>query len=250
MTELRTEVELARHVKAYLTGLGFERLYQEIQLPGYGMIADLVAVGRETIIVETKLHLGLDVIAQADQWVGHAHRVFVAVPRPLKPTEYGQSDRMHSPAWKFAEAVLRWRRIGCLVVSPEKAGFAVGVGWEYEYQVSQFVEAPLCSSPTSLGLFDALTPEHETYAEAGNAHGRRLTPFVQTCAALLAAVTEEPGLPVKEYVKRIKHHYPSDRHAEQSLKQWARAGKIRGVKARFDKRRYRLELADRAEDAA
>ena len=80
-----SEADLAAHVIAYLSTLG-ATVYQDVQLPGWSAYPDIVAIWRtgpsctpggtpiaagELWIVETKRHLGLDVMAQAFEAVIH-----------------------------------------------------------------------------------------------------------------------------------------------------------------------------------
>ncbi|MCI0489371.1 MAG: hypothetical protein L0229_22490 [Blastocatellia bacterium] len=86
----------------------------------------------------------------------------------------------------------------------------------------------------------ALVPERKIFAEAGNAEGKRWTPFQQTCMNVRDAVTGNPGLTIKELVDGISTHYHAPSTARSCLKKWIEAGKVKGVRIEKDGRVLRL----------
>lgn len=216
-----TETELGAVVRQYLLDRGF-LVFEEVPVKDVNASADIVGVSKDEVwVVECKLHLGLDVMAQGDRWVGHCHRTWVAVPAKYTPT------------LTFAKVLLEHRGIGLLFGHDHGRSGRV---------VSQELAAKVYTEPVDIGLVGALHQEHASgnWAPAGAQKGSRFTPYVNTCRQLLVLVTEEPGLTIKEAVGKIHHHYHTDQNAISSLLMWAKKGTILGVKAEFDGRRYRL----------
>jgi hypothetical protein len=95
--------------------------------------------------------------------------------------------------------------------------------------------APAGSKPQSSSF------EQQTWAPAGNSDGARFTPFKGTCADLLRAVHEKPGLTLKELIDGgLKHHYYRDSTARSCIAHWVQQGAIPGVRAERDGRLLRL----------
>lgn len=208
MRDRHTEKDLAAQIIRYLQDMGWE-IYQEVQMYGFGSRADIVALkGNITWVIETKMNAGLEVIYQAFQWQTHAHYVSIAVPRGLR-----------SRTANFAGVVCKRFGIGLLECDL----------YNESYNVRQHVAPKLDRSPWNK-LRDALNENHKTYAEAGNADGKFWSPFKQTCNEVVRAVNESPGMTVKGLIDSISHHYSSDATAKGSIVQWARAGKIKGIK--------------------
>jgi hypothetical protein len=202
-----TEVELARPIVAWLADLGWE-VFQEVAIPG-GARADIVARrGRVLWAIEVKRTLGLTLLGQALAWTRRAHRVSVAVPRGRDTT-----------ARRFALRAAAAEGIG-VIVARQVYGGGVKVVERARPQLRRRV----------LGL--ELHEAQKTWAEAGNASGKRWSPFAQTCKLVREVVDEHPGLTVREVVERVDHHYASVASARGALLEWARAGLLEGVEAR------------------
>jgi hypothetical protein len=75
-----------------------------------------------------------------------------------------------------------------------------------------------------------LCAQHKVSAKAGTAGGGRWTPFRNTCDQLVRVVHESPGIPMKDAIDRIKHHYASSSSARGALATWVDRGKLPGVK--------------------
>ena len=218
-----TEQDLAGRVVAYLQDLQWE-VYQEVQIITQSTIADIVAVqGPQVWVVECKTTFGFKVCGQAFDWKGAANRVSVAVP-------YRRWSR-------FEEKVLRFAGIGALTV-PE-----LGMGEVREALAPELVRKP----PLRDRLIGRLTEAQKTFAPAGNAEGRRWTPFQQTCLDLARHVAHNPGCLLKDAVDSIQTHYASVSTARSCLRIWIDEGKVRGVRMEKDGRKLRLFTTDTME---
>jgi len=136
----------------------------------------------------------------------------------------------------FAESILRWRGIGWIEVS--------GPGrYTIRTQPKYRTDVP------DIGLRGALT-EEQKHIVPGNAESSFDSAFQRTSRRLRDAVNEEPGLTLKDVLGRVEHHYRSERHAQSALLGWLKAGRVRGVQAKYDGRRYRLyPVIEGGEDA-
>lgn len=236
MRHFRFERELAACMTTYLEGCR-ATVYPEVAVPGYEEFPDLVAIWRqgagrmpsglaihenEVWVVETKLHLGLDILAQAMAWTGRVHRTWIAVPAVEHETA----------AWQLGVRMAEHGGIGLFVVLPSR--------------VRVDVQARVTAAPSGAGLFDGLGPAHQTYAVAGTCGARRLTPWTQTTDALAALVAQDPGRRVKDYTASLRHHYRSTDIATYVLRRQASDGAIAGVEARRIGGVWRLYPAERA----
>ena len=218
-----TEQDLAGRVVAYLQGLQWE-VYQEVQVITQSTIADVVAVqGPQVWVIECKTTFGFRVCGQAFDWKGAANRVSVAVP-----------FRRWS---RFEEAVLRHSGIGALAV-PE-----LGMGEVREVVAPELVRRP----PMRGRLMGRLTEAQKTFARAGNAEGRRWTPFQQTCHDLARYVAHNPGCLLKDAIDNVPTHYVSVSTARSCLRIWIGEGKVRGVRMERYGRKLRLFTTDTME---
>lgn len=211
------EVEVAKPVVDWLTAQGWD-VYQEVDPKTASGIADIVAVsGGLTWIIECKTSMSLALLEQAMRWKPYGNYVSVATPWPKR----GGGGR------RAAESFLRHHGIGKLSV---KRGDA-------HSQIPPHLNRRII--PT---VRDSLNDHQKTYAMAGNADGRRWTPFQQTCVELLRVVKAEPGLSMKEVMGRVKHHYCSDSTARSTIARYLTTGHgiIKGVEARKEGRFLRL----------
>lgn len=213
---IKSEAQLGRLVVAWFQGQHWE-VYQEVQTRDGGPVADIVAThGPRLAVVECKVTLGLRVINQARRWAGSAHLVYVAVPWLRAGRDF-----------TFACEVAARYGVGVLGVVP-------GMGDE---SVREIARPTLNRRAWAPELRRKLTDGHKTYAEAGNAEGRRWSPFRQTCAAVAAYAAQNPGVKLNELIKNIKTHYSSPATARVCIAKWAKLGKVPGI---------RLERAGRA----
>jgi hypothetical protein len=206
-----SEVELGRVVVAWLRAQGYT-VYQEAG-------PDVVAVrDGASWAVELKLGFGFEVLAQADQWRGQAARVSIATP-PVRLAEVRV----------LAEEVLRWRGLGWLMVYG-------AAGAEFARPRPPVVEhvAAAAGPVRRSRVIDQLRPEMQTYSEAGNPGARRFTAFKGTVAAVQAAVVAAPGVPLKDLVRSIGHHYPGPAAARSGIRSALDRGLIPGVVGRVE----------------
>lgn len=230
-----TEIDLAKKVVAWLTDLGWD-VYQEIQIRESGSIADIVAVlDRRVWVVECKTTMSLQLLGQAEEWKRFAHMVSVAVP--LVKRRYGKRKYNNTKARFMAGLILRRFGIGELRITE-------GPPDEYSPMVDEVLAPILSRKAWANDILDCLTEKHKTYAEAGNAKGRRYTPFVATCDSLVRHVKRHPGCSMKEAVEGIPHHYASPQSARISLAKWIDAGVISGIEVRFEGRKKFLFPAE------
>jgi hypothetical protein len=205
LRRLTSEVDLARIVVSWLAEAGWD-VYQEVEVGG--CIADIVAVdGPRLWVVETKTSLGLRVIGQADRWRIWANMVSVAVPP--------------SCSMEIASRVLGLLGIGHIVVGC------------HAYENLR----PELRRRVGSRLRDSLRPEQRKWAEAGNAAGKRFTPFQATSKNLKELVERMPGRSIGELLPHLKTHYGSAPTARNCLVKWAEKGVIPGVKIRREGRR-------------
>ena len=204
-----SEVELARPVVAWLDDLGWE-VFQEVSVGG--SIADIVARrGPVLWVVEVKRTLGLSLLGQAHAWKRRAHRVSVAVPVGRNTT-----------ARRFALHAAESEGIGII-----EAALAWSHDGDWLPKVEERTRPQLRRRVLGFKLIEA----QKTWAEAGNASGKRWSPFQETCRLVRELVDESPGLTIREVVESVDHHYTSTASARGSLLQWAREGALEGVVA-------------------
>jgi len=67
------------------------------------------------------------------------------------------------------------------------------------------------------------------FAEAGNAEGKKWTPFAQTIRELEQYVSKNPGCKMRDALNHISHHYASLSSAQNSIRQWIKAGVIDSI---------------------
>jgi hypothetical protein len=202
----RSEVELAKPVKAWLESLGYE-VFQEVEVPAVGR-ADIIAVqGPKVFVVECKQQLSWELLCQAQRWQKFAHLVAAAAPRTW-------SDERN-----LAKRVFEFLGIGMLSVTYSGVSMADGVEPLPNHN-------PLCEEITS-----RLRPEHKTYAEAGTSRGGHFTEFKGTVAALESFVREHPGVALKDAATHVPNHYASRASFMAAVRHWS--GKvIKGIEIR------------------
>ena len=206
-----SEVELAAHVVAWLSGRGWS-VHQEVEMGRGGPRCDLVAVrGKLLWAIECKTGVGLAVLEQAHQWLPHAHRVSVATRRTRSP---------------FAARVLRDYGVGWLSVAP--AGRV------------RPVVAPSERRRISERLVRSLVDEQRTFAPAGNARARFWSPWKATVAEVQAFVAAHPAAPFADLVRGIHHHYRTAATARSCLRRHIEDGLVPGVRLERDGGRLRI----------
>lgn len=229
----KTEEELASAASGWLEADGWECFY-EVCGGGGEPRADIVAtLCRLVWVVECKLRLGLEVLAQADRWRrrGLAHFVSVAVPQ----------GKQTDGSW-FAERIARDRGIGVIrvpdpscveegdVLYRDSSG-PVAMTWS-RWKVSE--PAFLRRADVSR-LRSQLTPERK--ASRPGSRGPYHTPFRETCNRVAEHVRKAGGRAlVRDVLKGIDHHYTSDKSAVGALVPLVRKGIVPGLRIEQDGR--------------
>lgn len=220
MKHAQTEAGLGAHVVAWLSSMELE-VFQEVT--ARGARADIVVlVGPRIWTIELKASFGLDVLAQANDWLrrGLAHTSSIAVP----------SARMTGG-----------RALGLRIADDLGLG-VIEVGGRDS--VRELVRPRARRAPQAPTLRSTLRPEHKTALPAGSAGGGYWTPFRTTCADLRRVVESRPGVSMADAIKGMSHHYGSARSARSCLLRWAEEGKVEGVELRRDGRKVTLWPTD------
>lgn len=210
-----TEQSLATRLQGWLTAQGWD-CYPEVELRS-GARVDLVATrGPIVHAIEVKTTASLAVLEQAIAHRGQFHLVSVATP--------------HTKSQGFGAVCLAfgigWYRINDEGwISDEPSNWRGG-------QPARIEIAPRLdrsAHDAAKRLRARLSPSHKRFAP-GNASCAYWTPYRATCEQILREVQREPrGVPLRELVRRIQHHYGSDATAVSCLRKWIQAGKVPGV---------------------
>jgi hypothetical protein len=219
-----TEIDIAALVVQWLYDLRWD-VYQEVQLRYGGPIADIVATQGSLVWgIEVKRHLGTVVIEQARYWLGYCNYVSVATPT-------GRNAHHSGILYDY----LKWKGIGHLaIVYP-------GTGVENIHERL----APRLHRRRSHLMRKSLRDEHKTFAPAGNAAGKRWTPFQGTCTDILKYVMAHPGTDLKTMLASIRTHYHSTDTAKACIAKWAEKGIIDGVRSVKDGGSWKLYPNDK-----
>lgn len=230
-----SEVEVAAPVVAWLRAGGWD-VYQEVRL---GASCDIVATrGRLIWAVEVKTAFGIAVVEQAKGWVEHAHYVSVAVPH--------RNARLSAHPQSVLGLALHTWGIGVLGVRPVSYLYAEDAD-PASPQLVQHVLAPPLHRKVDNRLRAVLCEEQKTYLAAGSPFGSGWSPYKATIQNLRSLVKKHPGLNLREAIKGraptlddpvgivgIAHHYGTDATAISSLRHWIDAGKVPGVRIKYE----------------
>lgn len=204
-----TEMELAEVVITWLEQFQWD-VYQEIQISYGGEIADIVAVQYGIVwVIETKKTFGINLIEQCYKWSEYAHYVSAAIPVRKHDTGFGRM-------------ICRKFGIGILEV-PEPDG------WHF---INELQKPKLHRTALAKKIRECLTPEHKTFAKAGNPDGKRLTPFQATCLNVVDEVRKNPGIKLKDLIDNVSHHYSSPATARSCISSWTQEGIIKGIECK------------------
>lgn len=205
-----SEIDLGRAVRAWLLEGGWE-VYQEVQIHRLGQVIDIVATRGESIVwaIECKKAANLDVLAQAEAWLGYANLVSVAVPRARATRGRVLFDRC-----------ARFLGMGALEVGGEgSVSMTTGRLWR---------------TRGSNALKAALRPEHRFYAQAGSNRGGRWSPWKARADAISELVKRSPGMTVPELMDKLTAQgIAIDGGARAAVYSDLRRGWIRGVETRL-----------------
>jgi len=218
------ETDITKPLIRWLNAHQWE-VYQEVQLYRGGGIADIVATqGKLVWVVEVKTGLTTSVVAQAMWWIDEAHYVSVATP-----------ERRHTKGRIVLEQYMRWKGIGWINADCHSYG-----GKKYFDEVTEQIRARLHRGALVRSLRDALCDAHKTFAEAGNANGKRWTPFQETARKVVESVKANPGCNLKFLVEAVDHHYASTQAFKTHIAGYIRSGVIKGIEIREDGRKLRF----------
>lgn len=216
-----TEADLAARLVAWLEAAGWD-VYQEVEC--WGGLADIVAVrDRRAWLIECKLVMGFDVVAQADRHIGTAHYVSVAVPR--RRSYSGARGR------RLARDLLRWRGIGLLELPARDYG-----------EPGQVVEkvAPRLQRRLAHDVRLKLRPEQKTHARAGTNRGGQWTPWQANLREIRSYVAAHPGTTLKELATELRTDYVTGPGKASNVGRWVERQDVPGVTLRRDGRRLTL----------
>jgi hypothetical protein len=214
------EVDLGKALIAYLESSGWD-VYQEVTFKNY--IADIVVVNGPVVgVIEMKTSLSMTLLGQARRWLPYANLVWVAVP---KTADY---------AYDGANWVCKSTGLGLFGVRRPSARNG------YEAGVKEDVMPNFHRKVFTKELRAVLRPEHKTYAAAGSASGKVWTPFRATSQDLRNLVQAEPGIALKDALKRVRHHYSKDSTARACMTKNIEKGFVEGVELRREGRAIKL----------
>jgi len=207
------ETEIARAVVTELQRLGFDT-YEEVSTGYASKRGDVVGLrGPVVIVVECKASMSLKLLEQVLLWKGGATMIVAA----------SGFSRTSMPA----ERLLRAEGIGFWTVSPNG-------GTDGRDDIRELVGPKFFRTASTQRLRTLCTPETKTgsmYAAAGSTGGGYYTPFRATVRALEQIVKKEPGITLREAVKRIEcGHYASAASARNSLSGLIHRGVIAGIR--------------------
>lgn len=213
-----TEQELAEPIVAWLMAEGWD-VYQEVTMYAGGPIVDIVArnEAQNTLwAIECKLSMTAAVCGQAYrlQGLSRFHKVSVAVPL--------DSNGPTNVTRQFLRQGLKAAGIGIVYLRHD---LTTGKPKVFEHTRGKRV---LDSDLVPLTLKE----EQRTWAQAGNAEGKRWTPFQQTVENVKAFLYQRRGdtFMMKDIVADIEHHYSSDTSASNALRIWITTGKVPGIR--------------------
>lgn len=212
-----TENELAEAIGAWLQIHGWE-VYNEVQPSRYGRVADMVATRGEKIwIIEAKGNLTLQLIEQAEKWLGFAERSIIAYPRVAK----GAGGTMR--ARYLAKRLCDWLGISMLEVSQDTWEEEPRIRFELEIEKHEPIGRMKEAMRACLHPAQKLT-------RPGTANHDHVTPFSITKEKATAFIEEHPGCTLKELTEGIDHHYSSNISARKNLCKWIGAGMLGNIR--------------------
>ena len=204
MVTFKSETELARVVVRYMRDHGWE-VWQEVD----GFYDLLGTKNGQLWGIETKLHFGTAVLAQAWRRGASLHWVSVAVPA-------GPKDKLQR---SFLLKVARDNGIGVLRVQDPYA-------YGSKASVTERVPPKLKRARGADRLLARLGAIPQDYAEAGTNRGGYWTSFKGTCERVVAFVGSHPGCTVKEVVETVPTHYASKASARARLTLMCESGVV------------------------
>ena len=223
------ETRLAAAVIAWLRADGWQ-VWQEVS--SGNSAADIVAMMDGRIwIIECKASFGLDVIAQANDWRGHAHWISVAVPLARQ-----------TRASILGRRVCRDLGVGVLtVVGLTFTSNQVRIVEDVAPRIMRWKRRWLMETSPLTQMRAKLATYPQDYHEAGSACGGAWTPYKSSCATVAEYVRTHPGCTCPEMIREVGSlHYSTPSTARGSIVHWALHRKVPGVRAERDGRVVRL----------
>jgi hypothetical protein len=203
------ETNLTREVVAWLGAQGWET-YREVAAGPSSKRADICAVSGPWLwVVECKMRLGFDVIAQALDWSRYANMISVAVPDSVNRRGRGR---------RLAEEICREKGLGLILATPSCDHWPVRWGHI----------PPRLRRTKQSTLARALHEDMRNF-DGEATGGGYYTPFRGTCERLKDLVNARPGIALKDAIEALDHHYANDTSARCHLVQYIRRGIIEGI---------------------
>lgn len=224
-----TEPQLAALVVSWLEEDGWA-VWQEIAdvLPVPGRLDIAATKERMLCVVECKLRLSFDLLAQAKRWLPYANEVYIAVPSlPAVTGKVGKRRFQPREGRALAFSMAASMGIGVLEV---RSLWPVEEGRQQAVSVQVAAQSSPCREHET--LWRALRPEYATHAVAGQSGGGGSTRFTRTCAELVAFAAKKPGEPLRAILSVIPHHYRTLKSGVQAMAEWIERGKVPGVELR------------------
>lgn len=188
------ESNLFEPIKEWLEERGWE-VFAEVS--GYEGIADIVGRQRKMYcIVEMKTSLSHEVVDQAIRWVGHAHYIYIAIPK------------RKSAIPRYLEQLFREKGIGVLEVG--KIDYS-GLYNSEKYYINIKIPSKFKRAYNLTSRTWRLHEEQKYFVPAGSPGGAHWTPYKQTMKE------------VKEYLE--SRHYFS-RRSKNKDKAWVSIDEI------------------------
>jgi hypothetical protein len=237
------ETDLAERVVAWLKHEGWD-VYQEVEGPNGR--CDIYAVREPlTWAIEVKATFGLKVIEQAHGWLGHANLVSIATPKP--PNGFGLELCRHFGIGTI-EIVPRENWDNRMIDSGEKWPNGSPLMRRERVDLPPDLHVHQYSKPRFLrrSARPRLYESQKDYAPAGNNYGKYVTGASEVKRQLVDIVRAEPGIALSEAIKRIPHHYASDRSAKSTLVKYIEWKQVPELRIERDGRLVRLYLAEAA----
>lgn len=235
-----SEVELAKKMIEYFDGYPFE-IFQEVPL--YGKFIDIVIKSDKIIhCIECKIGLGFEVIAQADYRKSFSHYVSVCVPAETKKKERYERHRYTDNGKDYKVTKTSGRKMAIKYLQ------YLGIGL-YEYNpvfdtVEEKLVPKLFRKALSGTIIENLLEGQKTFALAGSAGVKRLTPFRNTVINLENYVKRHPGTSYSNAVENIDTHYHKVSTAKSALLTWIQKGIIKNIRIEKDGRKLSLYYED------
>ena len=239
------ETSLGPPLRAYLTAAGWE-LSEEVRFQatpgGPWWIADMVATRNGIVAVfEMKAHFGLDVMAQAARWIGHANQIFVVVPGNGSPANAGHA---HGYALLARDGICVLQVREHSKTEHQMAGAPRGELPSIDKLVSVIGDAALRLVRAD-ALRDALRPEHRngSFAGAGTKNGERVSKTSLAHNAIREVLANSDGpVSIVDMRRAIDGN-------ERQLITWAREKKIDRVQLDERETVMVLRLVEPGEEA-